>query len=208
MIIENIAKDRSKVRLLLDDGQKVWLTAKALREGGFAEGQEVERDAFERFVLLRQYPPALNRAVALLAGRACSRGEIQRKLLQARYAERTVRAVLRKLENEGLLNDLEFARQWAAYRSGMKMGQRRIAQELRSKGVSQEHIQLALQNLREEDELDQAIALAKKHAHRLAGDEIPLPKARQRISAALARRGFDWDTARQACDAVLQEEEE
>ena len=109
--------------------------------------------------------------------------------------------VLYKLEREHLLDDADFARQWVEARSGRTLGKRRIAQELQRKGVDRETAEAALEQVDEEADEAACLRLAEKLAPRYAREE-PY-KARQKLTQALVRRGFDWDDAKNAAAQVL-----
>ena len=204
LIVEEITRVRGRVRTRFDNGEEIWLTPAGAAELGLREGDAIGAEALEQFVLLRQYPPALNRAVALLARRACSRGEIEEKLRAARYAPAVVEMVLYKLEREKLLNDRDFADQWVRYRSGGKYGSHRIAQELRRKGVAEDVVEDAMENISEEDQLGEAIAWLRRR-YRPEEDPAARRKADQKTLQALVRRGFSWDIAKEALDSVKEE---
>ena len=206
-LIREIYPFRGIARITLDNGESFWLTRSAVREGGFQEGQEVHTGEFRRFVLLHQYPSALKLAVSMLARRVCSRGEIEQRLKRTRYDRETVEMVMARLDRDHLLNDEDFSLQWAHYRTGKKYGSRRIALELRQKGVSAGDVKAALESIDPEEETEQAVALARRAFARLKPEEDPR-KGRQKVMAALVRRGYDWDTARRACSRVEHEDEE
>ena len=193
-----------RIRVVLDSGERYQLLASALDDRPLAVGQEVDPAEFSHWVLLRQYRAALDRAVAALARRNCSKGEIERLLRRGGYAEETVDMVLLKLEKNGLLNDSAFADQWVRYRAGQKYGPRKIQQELRGKGVSPEDAEDAL-DIPEEEQLESALLLARKSL-KWANGESDLRKLRQKALSGIVRRGFSWDLARQAVDQVLKEE--
>lgn len=206
-IIREIYPVRRVARITLDNGDRYWLTRSAVREGDFQEGQEINLEEFRRFVLLHQYPSALRLAVSMLARRVCSSGEIEQRLKRTRYDSETVEMVMTRLNREKLLNDEDFSLQWAHYRTGKKFGSRRIAQELRQKGVSDADIRTALESIDQEEEMEQAVALARKAFTRLKPGDDPR-RGRQKVIAALVRRGYDWDTARSACEQVECESDE
>ena len=201
--IQNIGFVRSMACIQLDDGRKIWLTRSDLLESGWREGASVDREDFERFVSLRQYPRALNQAVAMLARRPCSTGEISQNLRRHRYADDVIGLVICKLEKENLLNDQEFSELWIQQRS-RKYGSRRIRQELRTKGVPESTAEEALSSLSEEEMLESATVLAAKAWSKAKPGE-DLRKTRQRIIASLVRKGFDWDLAKQASDTAESE---
>lgn len=205
-VITAIKKERGRFRLTLDSGEAVVVAGELFRERPFAEGDLIDLQAYDEWLLPRQYRAALDRAVALLAMRAHSRGEIERKLTQSHYRPATIEMVLYKLEREGLLDDADFSRQWAEARAGRKLGPRRIAQELRHKGVAAADIEEALSGLDDEQQIEAAAALAEKALARAKPGEDPR-KTAQRITGMLARRGYSWDVARSAIERVMEDME-
>ena len=125
--IQTISFVRSSACLTLDDNQKIWLMRSDFLESGWYEGLSVEKEAFDRFVQLHQYPRALNQAVSMLARRPCSKGEISRNLIQHHYTDEVIELVIYKLEKEKLLDDQDFSELWVQNRIG-KYGVRRIRQ--------------------------------------------------------------------------------
>lgn len=201
-VIAAVKKERGRFRLTLDNGDCIVVSAELFRERPFAEGDEIDLEAYDEWLLPRQYRAALDRAVALLALRAHSRGEIEQKLLHAHYRPATVEMVLYKLEREGLLDDADFARQWTAARTGRKLGRNRIAQELRHKGISASDVEDALADIDEDGQLAAAASLAEKALRRAKPGEDPR-KTAQRLTGMLARRGYSWDVAREAIQRVM-----
>ena len=207
VVREIIEKRRSSV-IVMESGEKYWLTWTQLQEHEpFAEGMEVDTDALKEWLLPRQYPMALNDAVALLAQRAHASGEIASKLRRKLYMEDTIEMVLYKLQKERFLDDAAFARDWAASRARGQMGRTRILQELRMKGIPAEMAQNALEELDEEEKDDAARALARKLLRRYAG-EADERKAMQKLLAAMARRGYGYEDSRTAIEQAIAEMDE
>ncbi len=201
-VITAIQKERGVYRVTINDAEDVLVPVGLMRERPLKVDQPLDLEEYDNWLMVRQYRFALDRAVGYLAARACSKHEIEQKLLRAGYRPSTVEMVLYKLERENLLDDADFARQWVEGRSNRKLGRSRIAQELRRKGVSQEEAEEALSAIDDEDQLSGAIALAEKAAARIKPDEDPR-KAANRIAGMLARRGYTWDIAREAVQQAL-----
>ena len=200
----SVESQRGRYKIALDNGERYTLTRALYQERPVQPGEEIDEKEYAQWVLVHQYRSALERAVAMLAARACSRGEISRKLKNAGYAQNTVEMVLYKLEKHQLLDDRAFAEQWARYRSGQKYGPRRIAQELRQKGVSAEETEAAMEQTDKEAQSEQALALARKGFARRRPEE-DARKTFQRVAMGIVRRGYDWDIARDACEQVMSE---
>lgn len=201
-VIESIRRVRGKVYITIGS-EEIVIPLRLFRERPLEEGEEIDPEEYDHWLLLHQYRPALERAVELLAARAHSRREIEQKLRRSGYRPSTIEMVLYKLERERLLDDADFARQWVESRANRKLGRRRIQQELRHKGVSAEEAEAALEDIDEEDQLSAAVSLAEKAAARVRPGEDPR-KAAQRITGMLIRRGFGWDVAREALQQVMR----
>ena len=199
--IQTVEFFRSSTCLTLDDNRKIWITRSDFLESGWVEGSSVEKEAFDHFIQLHQYPRALNQAVSMLARRPCSKGEISRNLNQHHYTDEVIELVIYKLEKEKLLDDQDFSELWVQNRIG-KYGVRRIRQELRHKGVPEKTADEVLSQISDEQQLENATAYAVKAWSKARSGEDPR-KSRQKIIVSLVRKGYGWDIAAQAADAAM-----
>lgn len=206
-VITEIRKERGRYRVTVSESEDFLVPASLMRERPLTEGQPLDIEEYDNWLMLRQYRHALDRAVAYLAARARSRREVEQKLLQAGYRPCTVEMVLYKLEREKILDDADFARQWVESRSTHRLGRSRIAQELRRKGISADEAEEALAIIDEDDQLAGAVALAEKAAARIRPGEDPR-RAANRILAMLARRGYGWDVAKEALQQAMNAEDD
>jgi regulatory protein len=131
------------------------------------------------------------------------RRDLERRLKDKGFAPVTIAGTLDRLTEVGLVNDVEFARAWLAGRWGRRpSGWRRLQQELRAKGVSEDDVDRARALLAERanapDEVESAARLAAQARKRYAKLEPRVQ--RQRLYALLARRGYDGDVIRRALE--------
>lgn len=206
-VITDIRHERGKFHITINGSEKVVVPAPLFRERPLSEGEPIDLEEYDHWLMVRQYRAALDRAVALLASRARSRREVKTRLLQSGYRPCTVEMVLYKLKRERLLDDGDFARQWVEARVNRKLGRNRIARELRDKGVSAEEAEAALTAIDEDDQLEAAVQLAKKLLCHARQDE-PSAKTAQRVVAMLLRRGYGYGLARQALEKAAAAPEE
>ena len=108
-VITAIKKERGKYRVIVNDCEHVLVPISLMRERPLKEGQPLDLEEYDNWLMVRQYRFALDRAVGYLAARARSRREIEQKLLQAGYRPCTVEMVIYKLQRENLLDDADFA---------------------------------------------------------------------------------------------------
>lgn len=141
------------------------------------------------------------RALGLLAVRARSRRELERRLLQAEFDAVEVEDVLERLERVGLVDDAAFAAQVVEHAFGVKRsGRRAVAGTLTAAGVPRDVIEAALSRAGE-SENDRADALAASRASRLGSLEPA--KAFSRLTSLLVRRGYSPEMARRAARKAL-----
>lgn len=203
-IVTELRAERDGYRVMVNDSEVFHLSKADYIAAPLAQGDELDLDAYKHQLLLRQYPAALNRAVAFLAARAHSRQEVSRKLNDRGYLPDVVELVMYKLEKEALLNDEDFARAWVRVRSTRQLGKPRLLQELRVKGVPEEIAQAAVAELPKEETDTQALALAEKLLRRHASEEAT--DAMRKSVAAMLRRGYSYGEASRALRRALNQE--
>ncbi len=204
-VVAEVEESRRGAMVRFEGGERLWFGRGAwLEHSPLRPGDVEDLDVLKQWLLPRQYPQALAGAVRLLAARARSTGEIRQKLEAYGYMDDTVDMVLYKLEKEGLLDDEAFACEWAATRARHQIGRGRILRELVHKGVSRDAAERAVDALDREEGDAAALALAQKLLHRYAG-EPDAKKAMAKLMAAMARRGYDFESARRAVEQALEE---
>ncbi|HNW86002.1 MAG TPA: regulatory protein RecX [Candidatus Limiplasma sp.] len=204
--VTDLREERGGFRVTVNSGEAFHLTPAEYRAFPLKPAQTFDWKAYREALLVHQYPEALNRAVALLAVRARSCREVERKLTDRGYLADTVEMVLYKLEKENLLDDEAFAGEWVKARASRGLGKARLMQELRLKGVADSIAQAALATLEPDEQDGQAVLQAAKLRKRYAG--LPPREAAQKATAALLRRGYSYAEASRALRAAEQESEE
>lgn len=158
-----------------------WLSVgQVLGDEAIAELQRKDQDevAYQYGLMVLGYRP---RSVA----------ELRQKMAEKGYADAVAGKVIERMQQNGLLDDAQFARTWIENRSAFHPRSRRaLTIELRRKGITEEEIDLALGEPANEEET--AYQAAKRQAYRLANEERPV--FRNKLGAFLGRRGFSYDT--------------
>jgi len=199
-IISSVRRVHGRATLILSSGETLVMPRAMLRERPYKSGMPLDRMAFDHFITERSYPFALEKAIAQLAARARTEKEIVDCLRKNAYPETTIARVMARLHEAGYINDADFAAQWTAARASRGLGSRRIRTELRQKGVDQAKIDQALIAIDDDQILDGALKAAQKAAR---GKDISSPTDRQKIIAALARRGYDFSIAKRALQILM-----
>ena len=196
MKIEEAAVRRRRLYLIrLSDGTEQTVDRQTFDESIHRVGEEITPEQWEYLLETSQYNRARERALYLLGLRDYGCREMEQKLLTEASPE-VAAAVVERLRDVGLLDDSRFAARLARHLYEYKQyPRRRIRQELLRRGVDAATAEEALCELDGED-FQQALALIEKKYY----NKLNTPESRQRVIAALARRGFTYAAIRRAIE--------
>lgn len=138
---------------------------------------------------------AYDYALELLAIRAYTTRNLQRKLIDRDYPDDEVAAAVERLQSAGLLDDERYAQEYA--RQKLTFGSasvRRVQQDLLRRGVASALIQSAIDSVMADEPVDIDGSIERLVRRKLASmGELETDVRRRRLFAFLARRGFDLD---------------
>ena len=139
------------------------------------------------------YSIAYTIALNALVARAKSKGELLAHLKKRGVEDDVAQATIFRLQENGLINDSEFAKAWTQSRhTSKKLSKRIIAGELRTRGVDQSSIDEALDEINDESEYRTAFSLGMKKYNTMSRLE---PEVQiRRIQSLLQRKGFSLPT--------------
>lgn len=138
----------------------------------------------------RGKPSAYGKAIGLLARREHSQRELKTKLALGGYAKQEASDAIETLKSSEYQSDTRFAGSLARSRAANGYGPRRIAAELKSHGVADAAIAVAIAEI-DADWFDLARRQLQRHYGRADVSDL---KERARRAAFLLRRGFDAAT--------------
>ncbi|HYJ74574.1 MAG TPA: regulatory protein RecX [Kineosporiaceae bacterium] len=162
-------------------------------------------------------PASVARTIVLrkLTAAPRTRAQLADALTERGVPDDVSEATLDRFQELGLVDDQEFARQWARSRqAGRGLARRALAYELRQRGVEDEVVRNALDDPGLDDELETARALVRR---RLAASGLaPSDPAAsgpggdrdrriRRVLGLLARKGYSGAVAARAVREVLAE---
>ncbi len=201
-ITEARRQRRSLYQLVLDGERELSIDVRTFDESPYRVGGSITDDQLAALQLQSMYNRARERALYLLGVRDYACRELEKKLFDEATPD-IAAAVVARLAEVGLLDDEQYAARMARSLSEYKqMPRRRVMQELQRRGVARETAAAAAEDIECED-FEQALAILKKKYYNKMSDR----DARQRVVAALARRGFSYEAVRQAMqtyDAAAQ----
>lgn len=140
-------------------------------------GPDADPESVARKILLDQ-----------LTGRARTRVELADKLAARDVPDDVAARLLDRFTEVGLIDDAAFAREWVERRQrGKGLARRALQQELRRKGVDDETVREALEEVAPDDEEEAARRVVRAKLRSVAS--LPSDKATRRLVGALARKG-------------------
>ena len=143
---------------------------------------------------------ALGTGLRLLAGRAHSRVEMQRKLARKGYTSEEIDTAMARLQELGYLNDVSFAEGLVRVRSSSR-GPRALSAELARRGVGRAQADRALASYDGTRQLASAMRIIERTYGRreITGYREMLDS----VGNKLLRLGFSTAIVRGACRAVI-----
>ena len=175
----------------VDRGRFASLPLAALEPLSLQLGAKLAPAVLDRLRELADVEAAERAALRALARRAHARLDLQRRLVKKQHPPAAVDAALERLTIRGLLDDRQFAEQYAALRATRGRGPARLLRDLLAQGVERHTAEHAVRRALEEEGIDpglEARAVAAKRARQLAG--LPVPVRKRRLLAFLVRRGY------------------
>ncbi len=197
MTITEARRRRRSLYLLVLDGQEgPTVDVRTFDESVHRVGGDIAEDQLAVLLETSEYNRARDRALYLLGLRDYACKELEKKLLAEARPEIAARVVAR-LAEVGLLDDERYAQRLAQSLSRSKQyPKRRVAQELQRRGVDRETAGYAAEEIDCEDYKLALELIEKKYYNKMTDRE-----SRQKVMAALARRGFSYEAIRHAMAA-------
>jgi regulatory protein len=196
LVVQKKNKDRVNVYL---DGEFAFGLA-AIEAIRLKRGQLLSDKDIDRLRGADEVEKAHNRALNFLAVRPRSVSEVRQNLKKGEFEIDVIDQVIDRLKRSNLLNDADFIKYWLENRSAFSpRSARALKQELMRKGVDRDAIDQVLGEVKhDEDGAATRSALAKANRFK----QLPQKEFTLKLSQYLARRGFGYETIREAVAAA------
>jgi len=190
-----------RINVFLDGKFAFSLGAEVVVKENLQVGQELSSSQIEALTHSDHYHRCFDAAVHYLGYRPRSESEMRVRLHRRGFTDESIEAVISRLKEQGLLDDMAFAQFWKDNRESFSPRSQRLARlELRQKGVAVDIIDEVVGTIDDEDSAYQA-AVSKAGKLSLSDYET----FRRRLGEYLRRRGFDYGVINQTVERVWQE---
>ena len=165
-------------------------------------GLELSDREVDRLDQMDQYFRGREKALRLIALRMRTRQEVATALGKIEVREPVLSGILGELEDTGLVDDANFAREFARARADVRfMGPHRLRYDLVKRGVRRDIVDSALgETFDETSQEAQAWALVDRKFGNVVVDE----KMVRRVSGLLRRKGYDYEIVNRVSYELLR----
>ena len=187
---------RGLVQLFLDGEAAVKLDTQVFLQSGLKPGDQVSDQELFELIQASDARRAQEKALYLLEYRNYSKRELTEKIARTAASREAAQAAAGRMEELGLIDDRRFGEDYARELFSRKgYGARRVAQELRRKGLDQELVQELVEKYGSPEQSGENIrrVLEKKYPGWQADEKV-----RRRAFAALQRLGYSYQEVREA----------
>ena len=165
-------------------------------------GQELTEEKISELLIEDAQETAYQKSIKFIGYRIRTSSEVERHLRIKGIEQHIISQVIERLEEKGLLNDMNFAQMWIENRNEFRpRSHRLLAFELRHKGIDDEIIQETLEATIPEEEL--AYLAARKRVRRF--EHLEWQDFNRKLGSYLARRGFSYSIIRPVVEQVWTE---
>ena len=177
---------------MLEDGSILRVGQQEIADFALYAGRELTEEEAAALTADLRSRQMRERALELLSRKPQSRRELTRKLNEWGAGPEEADAVCDRMEELGYLNEAAYAARIVEVYSARGFGEKKLRDELYRRGVPREEWDEAL--ARVEDATQAIDDFLQKKLTGWTGDRKQL----QKVTAALARRGFSWSDIRDA----------
>jgi regulatory protein len=190
-----------RVNVFLDDRFAFSLGGEVATRGGLQVGQELSSNQVETLTQNDQFYRCLNVAHQYLGYRPRSEVEVRGRLKRRGFDGDCIEAVVTRLKEQGLVDDVAFAQFWKENRESFSPRSQWLTRlELRRMGVVSDIIDEVAAGVDDSDSAYQA-ALHKTRHSSLSDYQ----GFRRRLGDYLRRRGFDYEVIKHTVERIWQE---
>jgi len=189
------------VNVFLDGRFAFSLGAEVAVKEGLQVGQELSASQVEALAGSDHFQRCLDAAFHYLNYRPRSESEVKERLQRRGFDAECIEAVIAKLKEQSLVDDVAFAQFWKENRESFSPRSQRLTKlELRRKGVSGDIIDQVVGDINDDDSAYRTALSKTRH-----WPWSDYQGFRRRLGEYLRRRGFNYEVSNNTVERVWQE---
>lgn len=198
--IEGQKNNNERVNIYIDDKFFTGLDLELVYSLNLKKGSVINEDELKELIDKDNLSKAKRKALRILNKAEQSEKTLRDKLSD--YDENTIDEVIEYMKELKYLDDKGFAQRIAYSNSSIsRFGKNKIKQNLYKKGIDKNDIEDVLSNLDDDNELENALYLARKRYKLIKNEDKR--KVYQKLIQHLTYKGFSYDITKKAISRVL-----
>ena len=194
-------KNKKRVSVFLDGEFYCGMGLFTVMQNRLKVGEQVDEKRLAEIAAEDNYSEALDKALNYIAKAMHTKMQVIVYLKKKEYDGKTIARVIDKLQEYGYIDDEMYAKKFAEERS-RREGKRKIALELKVKGIDPKISETVLDDEFSEDEGCRRVA--EKY---LKGRPLDR-ELKQKCYRYLLSKGFDYDVAKSTLDKISRDDED
>ena len=200
--IHSVKGQGKRVNVFLDSKFAFSLEAEVVVREGLQVEQELSASQIEALARSDHFHRCFNAAAHYLSYRPRSEFELRGRLHRRGFDDDNLEAVIAKLKEQGLVDDIAFAQFWKDNRESFSPRSRWLTKlELRRKGIANDIINQVVDTVNDDNNAYRA-ALIKARSLSL----FDYQGFRRRLGEYLKRRGFGYEVINRTIEQLWQEQ--
>ena len=204
-IVRIVKKGKNDVTIYFDNDSTLFVAVEVFLKSGLKKSDEISEDRFSLLIEKNKLFHIKQKAFRLLGRRQHGTNELKRKLWQRDYEQELIDEVVEELIKAGYLKDEEFIREFVTEKSkSKKWSKNQIRSELVKKRIDTKLIESSFEQIPETDEFENAFDIGQKKYSILIKRIDDQREIKQKLSAYLFTKGFDYDTIKEVCYKIMK----
>lgn len=196
--IKRQVKNKSRVSIFVDDEYFGSLDEKTFMESGLKSGDYLDQDKWEVYQEQGENQSAFNKGISYISKLMRSRKQVIDYLKKKGYEDPAIKYATDKMAEYKYIDDVAFAKMVLSHQVNVKkVGIIAAKAALKKNGISNNIIEDTMLEYNDSMQLENAKQQYQKLLKKYQNEEDSIKK-KQKISQAMARRGFSWEMIKSA----------
>ena len=194
-------KTPTRCSIYLDNAFYCGLELETVMRHRLKIGDQIEPEKLDEIQFDSERVRALDKALSFVTKSKKTQKQAKEHLFSKGYTEQTVESVIEKMKDYRFLDDGDYAESYAKSYSKTK-GKKLIEMELKKRGISEEDMSLAIENIG--DQTESAVLIAEKYLKNKQKDKANLLKCYK----YLLSKGFDYEVSKTVIERLGHNEDD
>ena len=201
--VSDVRENRGLIEVSLDGVLWLRVRKKHFYMVPLESGESLDPELYLDRIAAVQAADCYEAALTILDQAAQTSGNLRLKLMRKGFVETAAQAAVDRLTSNGLIDDTRFAERIAQSQLNKAVGAYAVRRKLMAKHLPAEAIESVMDDFDSEQQSQACREAADKLWKKYAS--LPSRESRAKLSQALARRGFSWESISSIVDGLIND---